>query len=91
MTIAFFLGSIKAAGGPKTNQWEIPWEIDNAAGSCSLIDMETLDGSHYKFLLDAGWNHEYMDKAFKREGIDKMLSDREIEFLFISLEHLDHY
>jgi 7,8-dihydropterin-6-yl-methyl-4-(beta-D-ribofuranosyl)aminobenzene 5'-phosphate synthase len=32
-----------------------------------------------------------MDEAFKREGIDKMLSNREIEFLFISHEHLDHY
>lgn len=85
------IGSIKAAGGPKANQWDIPWDQENAAGSCSLIDMETLDGRHHKFLLDTGWNHEYMDEAFKREGIDKMLSNREIEFLFISHEHLDHY
>jgi 7,8-dihydropterin-6-yl-methyl-4-(beta-D-ribofuranosyl)aminobenzene 5'-phosphate synthase len=85
------IGSIKAAGGPMANQWEIPWDQENAAGSCSLVDMETLDGRHHKFLLDTGWNHEYMDEAFKREGIDKMLSNREIEFLFISHEHLDHY
>ena len=85
------IGSIKAAGGPQANQWEVPWDPANAAGSCSLVDMEALDGRHHKFLLDTGWNHEYMDEAFKREGIDKMLSNREIEFLFISHEHLDHY
>lgn len=32
-----------------------------------------------------------MDKAFKREGIDKMLKNGEIEFLFITHEHLDHF
>lgn len=83
-------GQMKAAGGPKTSQWTIPWDPQNAAGSCSLIDMETLDGRHHKFLLDTGWNNEYMDGCFKREGIDKMLSNGEIEFLFISHEHLDH-
>lgn len=83
--------SIKAAGGPKANQWSIPWDPKNAAGSCSLIDMEALDGGHHKFLLDTGWNHQYMDEAFKREGIDKMLKNGEIEFLFISHEHMDHW
>jgi 7,8-dihydropterin-6-yl-methyl-4-(beta-D-ribofuranosyl)aminobenzene 5'-phosphate synthase len=83
--------AIKAAGGPKASQWTIPWDPKNAAGSCSLIDMETLDGRHHKFLLDAGWNHQYMDEAFKREGIDKMLKNGEIEFLFISHEHMDHW
>ncbi|MBN2123674.1 MAG: twin-arginine translocation signal domain-containing protein [Deltaproteobacteria bacterium] len=82
---------MKAAGGPKTNQWEIPWDPKNAAGSCSLIDVETLNGGHHKFLLDTGWNTEYMDECFKREGIDKMLKNGDIEFLFISHEHLDHY
>ena len=85
------IGSIKAAGGPKANQWSIEWDPKNAAGSCSLIDMETLDGRHHKFLLDAGWNHQYMDEAFKREGIDEMLKNGEIEFLFISHEHMDHW
>ena len=83
-------GQMMAAGGPTTNQWTIPWDPSNAAGSCTLIDMETLDGRHHKFLLDTGWNNEYMDECFKREGIDKMLTNGEIEFLFISHEHLDH-
>jgi 7,8-dihydropterin-6-yl-methyl-4-(beta-D-ribofuranosyl)aminobenzene 5'-phosphate synthase len=83
-------GQMMAAGGPKTSQWIIPWDLSNAAGCSSLIDMETLDGRHHKFLMDAGWNHDYMETVFKREGIDKMLANREIEFLFISHEHLDH-
>ncbi len=82
---------MKAAGGPKTNQWIIPWDPQNAAGSCSLIDMESLDGRHHKILLDTGWNNQYMDACFKREGIDEMLKSGEIEALFISHEHLDHY
>jgi len=85
------IGQMKKAGGPKSNQWSIPWDSKNAAGSCSLIDMETLDGHHHKFLIDTGWDNKYMDAAFKREGIDKMLKNGEIEFLFISHEHLDHY
>ena len=82
---------MKAAGGPKTNQWIIPWDQKNAAGSSSLVDMETLDGRHHKMLIDTGWDNQYMDACFKREGIDKMLKNREIDFLFISHEHLDHF
>ncbi len=84
------VSEMKAAGGPDTSQWEVPWSPENAAGSCSLIDMETLDGKHHKILLDAGWNTKYMDECFKREGIDQMLKNREIDFLMISHEHLDH-
>jgi 7,8-dihydropterin-6-yl-methyl-4-(beta-D-ribofuranosyl)aminobenzene 5'-phosphate synthase len=85
------IGQMKAGGGPKTNQWVIPWDVENAAGSCTLIDMETLDGRHHKFLLDTGWNTAYMDKCYEREGVDGMLSRGEIECLVISHEHLDHY
>jgi 7,8-dihydropterin-6-yl-methyl-4-(beta-D-ribofuranosyl)aminobenzene 5'-phosphate synthase len=85
------IAQMNAAGGPDTNQWTIAWDQQNAAGSSSLVDMVTLDGNHHKFLMDTGWNHTYMDEAFKREGVDKMLQDGEIEFLFITHEHLDHY
>ena len=85
------ISQMKEAGGPGTSQWMIPWDPKNAAGSCSLIDVETLDGQHHKFLLDTGWSNQYMDECFKREGIDKMLKNGEIEFLIISHEHLDHY
>ena len=30
------------------------------------------------------------NECFKREGVDKMLKSGEIEFVFISHEHLDH-
>jgi len=75
----------------KTSQWTIPWDPKNAGGSCSLIDLETLDGCHHKMLLDAGWSHPYKEECLKREGIDKMLESGEIEALFISHEHLDHF
>ncbi len=78
------------AGGWDTNQWTIPWPPENSAGFCTLIDMETLDGHHHKFLLDAGTGIEYMDKCLAREGVDKMLKNREIESLVISHEHPDH-
>jgi len=78
------------AHGFKNSQWTGSWDPRNAAGSCSLIDVELLDGTHHKFLLDTGWHKWYMDQAFKREGVDKMLKNGEIEFLIISHEHLDH-
>ena len=53
--------------------------------------MEELDGKKHKYLLDSGWSYKWMDECFKREGIDKMLENREIEGLYISHEHFDHY
>ena len=85
------VATLTAGKGPGESQWEKPWDYKNAAGSCTLIDMESLNGAHHKFLLDTGWNREYMDECFKREGIDKMLKRGDIEFLVISHEHLDHY
>ena len=85
------LTTLKGGGGPKESQWEKPWDTSNAAGSCTLIDMETLDGGHHKFLLDTGWNRDYMNKCYEREGVDRMLKNGDIECLVISHEHLDHY
>jgi 7,8-dihydropterin-6-yl-methyl-4-(beta-D-ribofuranosyl)aminobenzene 5'-phosphate synthase len=85
------IGQMKAGGGPKTNQWIIPWDPENAAGSSTLIDLETLEGRHHRFLLDTGWNTTYMDKCYEREGVDRMLKNGDIECLVISHEHLDHY
>ena len=64
---------------------------DNAGGYAALIEMEELNGKKHKYLLDSGWSYKWMDECFKREGIDKMLQNREIEGLFISHEHFDHY
>jgi 7,8-dihydropterin-6-yl-methyl-4-(beta-D-ribofuranosyl)aminobenzene 5'-phosphate synthase len=79
------------SGGPKANQWRVDWDPANSGGCCNLIEVETLDGKKHKFLVDTGWNNEYMETVFKREGIDKMLRDKEIEFLYITHEHFDHF
>jgi 7,8-dihydropterin-6-yl-methyl-4-(beta-D-ribofuranosyl)aminobenzene 5'-phosphate synthase len=82
---------LKKGGGPKgCDQWNAAWDPKNAAGSCTLVDIEGVDGSRTKFLVDTGWNPEYMDKRFKDEGVDKMLKNGEIDFLYITHEHLDH-
>ena len=85
-----FLEDVAKARGKNLTQWEMAFDPDNSAGSSSLIDMESLDGSHHKFLLDTGWNLLYMDKRYKETGVDRMLETGEIEFLYISHEHLDH-
>jgi len=77
-------------GSGSYQQWNAEYDPDNAAGVCSLIDIETLDGTHDKILLDTGWNTEYMDMRFDETGIGEMLRKGEIEHLFISHEHLDH-
>lgn len=78
---------------------EAAWEIvekqcvstTNAGGFSALLDVEELDGTRRKFLLDSGWSFKWMDESFKREGIDKMLENKEIEALIISHEHFDHF
>ncbi|SHJ44051.1 7,8-dihydropterin-6-yl-methyl-4-(beta-D-ribofuranosyl)aminobenzene 5'-phosphate synthase [Malonomonas rubra DSM 5091] len=64
---------------------------ENAGGYAALIDVEEMSGKHRKFLLDSGWGYAWTDECFKREGIDKMLANREIEALFFSHEHFDHF
>lgn len=78
-------------GGASTSQYDIPWDRNNSGGYSALIEVEGLDGRVRKFLLDTGWNNEWMDYVFKRHGIDKMLASNEIEALLISHWHLDHY
>jgi len=78
---------------------EEAWELtkglsvhpDNAGGFAALVEVEDMDGKVHKYLLDSGWSYKWMDEAFKREGIDKMLANGEIEALIISHEHFDHY
>jgi 7,8-dihydropterin-6-yl-methyl-4-(beta-D-ribofuranosyl)aminobenzene 5'-phosphate synthase len=75
------------------------WEIveancvhpENAGGFAALVDVEEMSGKKRKFLLDTGWSYAWTHECYKREGIDKMLANREIEALFISHEHFDHF
>ncbi len=86
-----WLKNVERAGGRNVSQWSVDWDESNAGGYSSLIEIEELDGVRHKFLLDSGWNTVYMDKAFEREGIAGMLESREIEFLYVTHEHFDHY
>jgi len=75
------------------------WEIiegnsvhpENAGGYAALVEVEEMSGNKRKFLLDVGWSYKWCDECFKREGIDKMLENKEIEALFFSHEHFDHF
>jgi len=78
-------------GGAMTNQYEIPWDWDNAGGYAALLTVTTLEGKERKFLLDSGWNNEWMDYIWEMNNIPAMLKSGEIEFLVLSHWHLDHY
>jgi len=78
-------------GGAMTNQYAIPWDWDNAGGYAALVTVTTLEGKKRKFLLDSGWNNEWMDYIWEMNNIPAMLKSGEIEFMVISHWHLDHY
>ncbi len=91
-------------GGLLVNQWEYPWppagkpgnprgdlNVDNAGGFAALLDIELLDGDRKFILLDTGWNFDWTDKRFQETGVDKMLKNGEIDNLFVSHEHFDHF
>lgn len=82
---------MKAGGLKEADQWTSEWTPSNAAGSCSLVEVESLDGSKKRFLVDTGWDPKYMDERFKAEGVDRMLNSGEIDFLYVTHEHLDHF
>jgi 7,8-dihydropterin-6-yl-methyl-4-(beta-D-ribofuranosyl)aminobenzene 5'-phosphate synthase len=81
---------VKAGGGWNANQWEVPWSADNAGGSCSLVEVEGLDGKDTRLLIDVGWNQDYMKRRFAETGVDRMLADGTIDALFLTHEHIDH-
>jgi len=41
--------------------------------------------------MDVGWDVEYMDGVFRREGVDRLLADGTIDFVYITHEHVDHF
>lgn len=78
-------------GGAMTNQYTIPWDWDNAGGYAALVTVTTLEGKERKFLLDSGWNNDWMDYIWEMNNIPTMLKSGEIEFMVLSHFHLDHY
>ncbi len=85
------MADIKAGGGAAACQWRMRFDPDNAAGSCSLIEVEGLDGVTRRILLDAGWNADYMAERFRSTGVARLLAEGGIDFLLLSHEHLDHF
>lgn len=88
---AQLMKDIMSAGGVSANQYAIPWHPKNSGGYSALIEVEALNGTWRRFLLDTGWNLAWMEYSFQREGIDDMLRKGYIEFLYISHEHMDHF
>ena len=85
------ISNVQKCGGLNTSQYKIEWDKENSAGSSSLITIETLAEKSYKFLIDAGWNKDYMDECYKREKVDELLSRNQIDFLYFTHEHMDHF
>ncbi|MEM5787109.1 MAG: MBL fold metallo-hydrolase [Syntrophobacteraceae bacterium] len=84
------LSDVKKSGGMAESQYDIDWSKKNAGGYSALVEVGVADGTTRRFLLDTGWNEAWMEYSFQREGIDGMLQRGEIEFLYISHEHMDH-
>ena len=82
---------IKDAGGINTNQYDVSYTKDNLGGYAALIEVEALDGKKTTYLLDSGWNTEWVDYVFAKDGIDTMLKNKDINTIFISHDHIDHY
>ena len=96
---SILVNDMMKAGGLLVNQYIIPWTHegvkegyngDNSGGYSALLDIEFLDGSKKKVLFDCGWNAAWMDECYKREGVDKMLANHEVDMLFQTHEHFDH-
>lgn len=88
---AQLMKDIMKAGGMSANQYDIQWHPKNSGGYSALVEVEALNGTWRRFLLDTGWNPPWMVYSFMREGIDDMLSKGDIEFLYVSHEHMDHF
>ncbi|MDA8121971.1 MAG: MBL fold metallo-hydrolase [Deltaproteobacteria bacterium] len=83
---------VREAGGLQTaDQFDVKWTPGNAAGISALV--ETIDGGGRprKILVDVGWDVDYMDEVFRREGVDRMLAAGEIDFVYVTHEHVDHF
>lgn len=84
-------GVVQAAGGGQAaDQWQAPWDLKNAAGCCTLIEVEMPDGGVRRLILDAGWNPAYMAWRLNATGADRLLAEGGVQALALSHEHMDH-
>lgn len=82
---------VMAAGGMDANQWGLPWTDGNAAGACNLVEVQYADGKVRRFLMDCGWDSGFIAKRLAETGVDEMIADGTVEFLYMSHEHMDHF
>lgn len=85
------VSDVLRAGDSSVNQYDIPFDADNAAGYSALLIVEDLKGTKTSYLLDTGWSTAWMDHAFAMSGIDEMLRKSMIKGLIISHDHNDHF
>jgi 7,8-dihydropterin-6-yl-methyl-4-(beta-D-ribofuranosyl)aminobenzene 5'-phosphate synthase len=85
------LAELEPYGGLAADQWQVALDPANAAGSCTLAQIEGIGGETTRFLIDTGWNSRYMDERFAATGVDRLLRERQIAFLYLTHEHLDHF
>ncbi len=79
------------SGGFDTDQYDVRWTPGNAAGVTVLLQAVDGDGRPHAFLMDTGWDPKYVGEVFRREGVDTMIASGEVEFLFVTHEHIDHF
>lgn len=82
---------VREAGGLGVDQFDVKWTPGNAAGVSALVESVDGKGERHRFLMDVGWDLQYMDEVFRREGIDRMLAEGKIDFLYVTHEHVDHF
>lgn len=82
---------IRDAGGLDSDQYDVTWTEGNAAGVMNLLEVTDGEGAERKILVDVGWDGAYVEDVLKREGVDEMLKKGEIDLVYITHEHVDHF
>jgi 7,8-dihydropterin-6-yl-methyl-4-(beta-D-ribofuranosyl)aminobenzene 5'-phosphate synthase len=86
-----FKKDIMDYGGAMTNQYTIPWVWDNAGGYSALITVTTLEGNERTFMMDFGWNNEWMDYIYEEKSdVASKAEQGKSSFIVLSHWHLDH-
>jgi 7,8-dihydropterin-6-yl-methyl-4-(beta-D-ribofuranosyl)aminobenzene 5'-phosphate synthase len=89
---AVFKKDIMDHGGAMTNQYQIPWHWDNAGAYMAKITVTSLDGNEKVYLMDTGWNNEWVDYIYEEKSdMGKLLESKEVDTMILSHFHLDHY
>ncbi len=82
---------VRDAGGLSADQFDVKWTPGNAAGVSALVEAVDGTGRPWKILMDVGWDVEYMDAVFRREGVDRLLAEGKIDLVYVTHEHVDHF